>query len=191
MRNAATPDRPNWAWTLGSGDLMIVLAVVALLLPDVHWAPKGGIVGWLLAFAGVAELALAVARGLDRVGVTALVSGLLTAGAGLVFIANPFAHYFSVANAVTMWLLIRGAWVLAMGWGVPNRRDALWLAASGAVDILLGSILAVHLPVSVLVVTLFGPTTELVASFSLVLAVSFLATGIAQVAIALRRRAAT
>jgi uncharacterized membrane protein HdeD (DUF308 family) len=190
MQHAATLRCPNWAWTMGSGDLTIVLALVAFLLPDIHWAPKGGIVAWLLVAAGAAELALAVARGLDRVGLTALGSGLLTAGAGLIFLFNPSAGYFPIVNVVTLWLVVRGAWVLAMAFTLPSRREAFWLGGSGAVDVALALLLAAGLPTSLLVVTLFGPTPALVARFSLVLAASFLATGIAQVAIALQRRGA-
>ena len=190
MRDLATSHGRSWAWTFGSGDLTIVLGLVALFLPDIHWAPKGGIVAWLLIAAGAVELALAFARGLDRVGMTALVSGLLTAAAGLIFVFNPSAGYFPVANVVTIWLIARGAWVLAMAAGVPDRREAFWLGASGAVDIALALVLALGVPASLLVVMLFGPTPPLVARFSMVLAVSFFATGIAQVAIALQRRSA-
>ena len=44
---------------------------------------------------------------------TAIVAGLLTATAGLIFVARPLAPYFSVANVVTLWLALRGLWVLA------------------------------------------------------------------------------
>ena len=132
---------------------------------------------------------MAAGRGMDRLGVTALVSGLLTAGAELIFVANPFAGYFPVTNVVMIWLIVRGAWVLVMGWTLPSRRKSAWIASSGAVDILLALFLAAGLPVSMLVVILFGPTPELVARFSLILAASFLATGIAQVAVGLQRRA--
>jgi uncharacterized membrane protein HdeD (DUF308 family) len=189
MPNAAISHRPSWAWTVGSGNLLIVLALVALFLPDIHWAPKGGIVGWLLLFAGVAELALSFGRGLDRVGITALISGLLTACAGVIFVANPLAGYMSVANVVTIWLITRGIWVVAFAWGIANRGIFVPLAASGAVDIVLGLILLAGIPVSILVVTLFGPTPELVAKFSLILAVSFAAIGVAQVAVAVQQRA--
>jgi uncharacterized membrane protein HdeD (DUF308 family) len=190
MREAATSQRPSWAWTFGSGELTIVLGLVALFLPDIHWAPKGGIVAWLLTLAGATELALAFARGLDRLGLTALVSGLLTVAAGLIFVFNPSAGYFPVANVVTVWLAVRGAWVLAMAFGLDNRSERFWLGASGAVDVVLAVLLAAGVPATLLVVTLFGPTPLLVAKFSLVLAVSFFATGIAQIAIALQRRSA-
>ena len=48
---------------------------------------------------------------------------------------------------------------------------------------LLSSVSGVH--VSLLVVTLFGPTPEIVGSFSLILTTSFLATGMSQIAAAL------
>ena len=190
MTTAPTPQRPSWAWTVGSGDLTLVLGLVALFLPEIHWVPKGGVVGWLLVFAGVAEIALAVARGLDRIGITALVSGLLSAAAGLTLVANPLASYFPVANVVMAWLMVRGLWVVLMGWSLWRQPTAAWLLASGAVDICLALVLAAGLPVATLVYVLFGPTPELVAKFSLILGASFLATGIAQVAIGLHQRSA-
>lgn len=56
-------------------------------------------------------------------------------------------------------------------------------AALAAVDLGLGFLLSVGLPTSILVVILFGPTPELVAKFSMVLAASFLGTGLAQLAL--------
>ena len=141
--------------------------------------------------AGVAEIALAVARGLDRIGITALVSGLLSAAAGLTF------HCKS-----TRVVLPRGQ----RGDGMANgarplgRADGMELVGAsprppgfsraGRSDICLALVLAAGLPVAALVYVLFGPTPELVAKFSLILGASFLATGIAQVAIGLHQRSA-
>src|SRR3546814_4274502 len=112
-------------------------------------------------------------------------SGLVTTWAGWVFVANPLAVYFAVANVVMAGLRLRGAWVLAMALRVRDSRLGKWLAFGGAVDILLGFALLVGVPVATLVVGLFGPTREIVANFALILAASFAATGISQVGIAL------
>ena len=117
-----------------------------------------------------------------------MVAGMLTALAGLVFVANPFASYFPVANVVMAWLLLRGAFVLAMALKSERSRDRAWLAVSGGADLLLGAVLVVGFPVASLVVALFGPTQEVVARFSLVLAASFLVTGTCQLAIGLAQR---
>jgi hypothetical protein len=162
---------------------MILLAVLAGLLPLVHWAPKGGVVGWLLLLTGLAELALGTRQPQGRVRTAAIGSALLTSGAGLIFMANPLARYFSVANVVTIWLVLRGSWVLAMASLLRAPPTSRWLGLSGLTDLLLALVLAAGLPVAVLVVTLFGPTPYIVAKFSVILATSFLITGISYLAI--------
>ena len=180
-------NQAQWRWTLASGLFTLLLAVCAIFLPDVEWAPRGSLVGWLLLLAGIAELAFAAGRRSDPIGQASLGSGLLTAAAGALFIASPSAGYFQVANIVTAWLVIRGAWMLVMAMRIRRSVARTWLAASGVTDILLGLVLVAGLPVSALVVSLFGPTREIVARFALILAASFAVTGISQIAIAIAR----
>lgn len=178
----------NWTWTLASGLFTLLLAAVAFLLLVVEWMPRGGLVGWLLFLAGISEFTFGWKRGLDAVGKAAVGSGVITGLAGLLFVANPLADYFPVANVVMAWLVLRGAWVLAMAIRVRSYRLGPWLMLSGTADVLLGLALLVGLPIVTLVVTLFGPTREIVAKFALILAASFLFTGISQAAIALVQR---
>jgi uncharacterized membrane protein HdeD (DUF308 family) len=178
----------SWPWTLASGLFTLLLAAVAFLLPLVEWLPRGGVVGWLLFLAGISELTFGWKRGLDVVGKAALGSGAATAIAGLLFVANPLAGHFPVANVVMAWLVLRGGWMIAMGMRARNYRLAPWLVLSGAADLLLGFALLVGMQVSALVVALFGPTPEVVATFALILAASFLVAGVSQVAIALVER---
>ena len=56
------------------------------MLPLIEWAPKGGLVGWLLLLAGISELTFGWKRGLDPVGKAAVGSGLVTGLAGLLFV---------------------------------------------------------------------------------------------------------
>jgi uncharacterized membrane protein HdeD (DUF308 family) len=118
-------------------------------------------------------------------------SGLVTGLAGPLFVVNLLSGYFPVANVVLAWLLVRGCWVLVMARNARSHRLGHWLALSGAADLLLGFVLIFALQVSALVVTLFGPTPEVVAKFALILAASLLATGLSQVAIALTQRRRT
>jgi uncharacterized membrane protein HdeD (DUF308 family) len=165
--------------------LTLLLALIAFFLPELESLPRAGLVGWLLLLAGLAEFAFGRKRGPDALGRAAVGSGLITAIAGLLFLANPLADYFPVANIVTAWLFLRGAWVLVMAFRIRSPRLGRLVALSGGTDVLLGSTLLAHLPVAILVVTLFGPTPELVARFALLLAASFAVTAICQIAIGL------
>jgi len=188
MTENAQPVGGEWRWTLVSGCVTLLLALIAFFLPEIDWAPRGGIVGWLLLLAGLFEFAFGWKRGLDAVGRAAAGSGLATALAGLLFVANPLAGYFHVANVVTLWLFVRGAWVLAMSVRARSRRLSPWLTLTGITDVMLGIALLNHVPAFILVYAIFGPTRDMVARFALFLAASFLVTGISQLGIALAER---
>lgn len=178
----------RWRWTLASGLFTLLLAGIAFFMPDIQWPQRGALVGWLLLLAGIAELAFGWKVRGDGLGKAAVGSGLLTTLAGLLFVGNPAAGYFPVVNVVTAWLLLRGLWMLLMALRLDSSRVRWWLTLTGMMDVILGFVLIAGLPVSNLVVTIFGPTREIVARFALVLAASFAVTGIAQIAIALSQR---
>jgi uncharacterized membrane protein HdeD (DUF308 family) len=183
-----TKTRTPWTWMLGWAGVTIVLAFAAFLLPEIQWAAKGGVVGWLLLIAGLAEVLFAAGVIDRKLRTTAFAAGSLTAAAGLIFVFNPFASYFPVANVVMLWLGLRGIWIVARTFPWRPRVGLAWLASTGLTDLLLALMLAAGLPVAVLVVKLFGPTPEILARFSLILATSFLVTGISQAALALLQR---
>jgi uncharacterized membrane protein HdeD (DUF308 family) len=185
---SAQPWDRRSGWALAAGCFTLALALVAFFLPDLTFVPRGGLVGWLLLLSGIAEIGFGAGRGGGRAAMTAIVAGLITATAGLIFVAWPLAPYFPVANVVTLWLALRGLWVLAASWSGEARALRSWLAFSGLVDLMLAFLLVSGVHVSLLVVTLFGPTHEIVARFSLILMASFLATGMSQIAAALDGR---
>lgn len=188
MTEEEAPPANKWRWTLASGFVTLLLAVAALSLPLVESAARGDLVGWLLLLAGVSEFIFGWKRGPDPVGKGAMGSGLVTGLVGLLFVARPLSGYFPVASLVVAWLLLRGSWILVVAWRARGSRLGPWLWLSGAADVLLGFILIVGLQISALVVTLFGPTPEVVAKFALILAASLLVTGISQVGIAVSQR---
>jgi uncharacterized membrane protein HdeD (DUF308 family) len=161
-----------------------LLAVVTLLLPLAEGLPTGGLVGWLLLLAGLAEIVFARLHGSSGVGKAALIAGAISALAGLVFVARPFSGFFPVSNVVMISLVIRGLWLVVAAVRLRGSGAGSWLASTGAVDLLLGLLMLVGLSVAALVVSIFGPTEEIVADFALILATSFLVTSIAQFALA-------
>lgn len=166
--------------------LTLLLALAAFFLPSLHLMAKGDLAARLLVLAGLAELMAAASRPRDAITVAALGSGALTAAAGLLFLANPFASFLPALKLLMLWLGLRGLWLLAMAWEARAERHAPWLAARGATDALLSLLIAAGLPITALIYLLFGPTPELVAKFSITLAFSFLVAGIALFALVLR-----
>ncbi len=158
-----------------AGVAIILLAAGAALLPSVDRLAGNKLVGWLLLAAGLVEIGAATQR--HETKLLAMLAGAATTIAGLLFLLNPVAHFLPTISIVTAWLLIRG---LILGVTTVRARGSVrrWLAISAATDVALGLLLLVGLSISTLIVTLFGATPALVASFAWIFAISFVVTGI-------------
>lgn len=158
----------------GAGVVIILLALGAALLPLERGLPGRLVVGSLLLAAGIVELGAALARRMHRP--SASVAGAATVVAGLRLVADPDAGFFEVLNLVILWLIVRSA---ALTFAAIRSREPLqsWFVLSAATDFLLAVLLLAGLPVTLIVAGLFGPTSEIIATFAWVLAISFIATG--------------
>ena len=100
----------------------------------------------------------------------------MTALAGLLFLVNPDA-LLPMVTPVIAWLVVRSV-ILA----IASRRAAgsvrMWTGLSAGMDFLLALLLIAGLSISTSSISLFGPTSQLVASFAWVLAASFVANGL-------------
>ena len=137
--------------------------------------------GWLLVAAGLVELGAALARRIHRP--SASIAGGATVLAGLRLVLDPSAGFFPVLNLVILWLVVRSA---ALTFAASRSTDPLqsWFVLAAATDFLLAVLLLSGLPIAVIVYGLFGQTSEIIAIFAWVLAVSFVATGAMLIAVA-------
>lgn len=157
-----------------AGIAIILLSAGAALLPAGKRI-SSDMIGGLLISAGLIE---AIAGSLRRdVRPYAMAAGAVTALAGLLFIVNPETHFFPMVTPVIAWLLIRAV-ILAIASRETQGSVRIWTGLSGGVDFLLALLLITGLSISTLVISLFGPTPELVASFAWVLAASFVVNGL-------------
>lgn len=157
-----------------AGIAIILLSIGAALLPAGKTI-SSDLIGGLLIAAGSIE---AVAGSLRRsVRPFAMAAGAVTALAGLLFIVNPETHFFPMVTPVIAWLIIRAV-ILAIASRESSGSVRMWTALSAGMDFLLGLLLIAGLSISTLVVSLFGPTPELVASFAWVVAASFVVNGL-------------
>jgi uncharacterized membrane protein HdeD (DUF308 family) len=157
------------------GWLILLLAGAALLLPEVAASSGALVVGELLLLAGLVEVIAAAGRRHARLPAT--LAGAVTLVAGGLFLAREETRFLPNLTVVTFWLLLR---VGALGMAALEARVSplrRWTAVAAATDLALAAILIVGLPLASIVVALFGTTSDLVASFSWILALSFLATG--------------
>jgi len=153
---------------------VILLGAGAALLP----ADEGissDVLGALLIAAGFVEL---VAGSLRRqVRPLAMAAGAVTALAGLLFMVNPETRFFPTVWPIIAWLILR-CLILASASRLSTGSVRAWTAISAGMDLLLAVLLLAGLSTAALVVSLFGPTPQLIASFAWILAASFVVNGL-------------
>ena len=156
-----------------AGVAIILLGIGAALLPAGKTIPSA-MIGGLLISGGLIET---VAGSLRRqVRSFAMAAGIVTALAGLLFILNPETHFFPTVWPIIGWLMVRS--VILFAEAIETRRSVrTWTALSAGMDFLLAVLLITGLSISTIVISVFGPTRELVAAFAWVLAASFVVNG--------------
>lgn len=178
LQNASPAPTRESKWVIiGLGVATILLGIGAALLPLVRPTGSGAVAGWLLLLAGTFEITSGIVRGFEEVKKGRIAAGAVTALAGLLFILNPYLELFPTLYLVIAWLFARGAILLSVAWR-SSRLFTMSVAISGLGDMLLAVVLIVGLPVAAFVVSVFGPTPELLAHFAWIFAASFLVTGI-------------
>jgi hypothetical protein len=132
-------------------------------------------VGAALMPAGLIET---VAGSLRRdVRVFAMAAGGVTAFAGLLFILNPETHFFPTVVPIIAWLVIRSV-ILAYASTYLKGSVRNWMGLSAGMDLVLAGLLVTGLSVATIIVSIFGPTPEMIASFAWILAASFVVNGL-------------
>jgi hypothetical protein len=157
-----------------AGIAIILLGGAAALLPS-EKGISSDMIGGLLIAAGLIEL---VAGSLRReVRDLGMAAGAVTALAGLLFIINPETKFFPSVAPVVAWLVIRSL-ILAIAATRTGGSVRMWMALSAGMDLLLAALLITGLSIATIVVSLFGPTAPLIATFAWILAASFVVNGL-------------
>lgn len=157
-----------------AGVAIILLGIGAALLPAGQRV-SSQLVGALLVAAGMIE---GVAGAMRREARPLMIAaGGVTGLAGLLLILNPTTHFFPHVSLVVAWLIVRGL-ILAAALRVTSGSVRVWTAISAGTDLLLGLLLFAGLSIATVVVSIFGPTAPLIASFAWFLSASFIANGL-------------
>lgn len=157
-----------------AGLAIILLSAGAALLP-VEKGVSSDVIGALLVATGLIE---AIAGSLRREARDlAMAAGGVTVLAGLLFLINPETKFFPTVVPIIGWLLIRCV-ILGIAASRVHGSVRRWMAFSAAVDLLLAILLIAGLSISAVIVSVFGPTPPLIASFAWIVAASFVTTGL-------------
>ena len=110
--------------------------------------------------------------------------------AGLLFVTSNWTDLRPLASVVIIWLLLRGLISLEMSVlsGREPNNDSIWLLARGLVDLSLGLLLLMNVPIAVILIIVFGVTSNLITAFCAALSISFLVAGVGLVAISMSQR---
>lgn len=157
-----------------AGLAIIGLGVAAALLPAGKTI-SSDLIGALMIAAGLIEI---VAGSLRRdVRVYSMAAGGVTTVAGLLFLLNPETHFFPIVTPIIGWLVLRS---LILAYASTHLRGSVrtWMGLSAGMDFLLAVLLIAGLSIATIIVSIFGPTPELIASFAWILAASFVVNGL-------------
>ena len=167
-------DRARARGIRAAGLAIILLSAGAALLP-IEKGVSSDVMGAMLVAAGLIEIVAASLRRQVRRPATA--AGVVTALAGLLFLINPETRFFPTVMPIVGWLILR---CLILGYASTLSEGSVrrWTAFSAGMDLLLAALLITGLSVTTIVVSLFGPTPTLIASFSWILAASFVVNGL-------------
>lgn len=157
-----------------AGLAIIGLGVAAAFLPAANRI-SSDIIGALLVATGLMET---VAGSLRRdVRVYGMAAGGVTVLAGLLFLLNPERHFFPMVTPIIGWLILRS---LILAYASTHLAGSVrtWMGLSAGMDFLLAVLLVAGLSIATIIVSIFGPTPPLIASFAWVLAASFVVNGL-------------
>lgn len=157
-----------------AGVAIILLSIGAVFLP-VGKHISSDMVGALLIAAGLIELTAGALRKGFRP--YAMAAGGVTALAGLLFVIDHETHFFPRVLPIIGWLLVR-AIILLAGSREADGSVRTWTALSAGMDFLLAILLIAGLSISTIIISIFGPTPEIVATFAWILAASFVVNGL-------------
>lgn len=174
-------------WIATAGWFILLLSAGSALLPLYGKAHSSKIIGTLLVVAGLTEIFAGSLRHETRR--LAMLAGAITTLAGILFATDPATHFLSTLSIIAGWLFLR-SFVLIWAARLEHGSVRTWTGLSALTDLVLALILAVGLSIATVVVSLFGATPPMIASFAWILAASFIATAMLLLEVASCARAA-
>jgi uncharacterized membrane protein HdeD (DUF308 family) len=131
-----------------AGGLFVLAGLVAIIVPAVASVAIAIFIGWVLVFASVVEAinAFSVAHRGRRL--IRLVVAALSLVAGLYLLLAPLDGTYTLTVMLVIWLIATGTARIVIGLAELPAPGAALTALSGAIDIVLGVLIAEKLPSS-------------------------------------------
>jgi uncharacterized membrane protein HdeD (DUF308 family) len=138
----------NWKWLVAGGVLALVLGAIAIVVPPVASVATSILIGWLLVIASAFVLTSAFQEhGFWPVAGRVLLAALYVF-AGVWLLVAPLEGTITLTVVLVAWLFVDGAFRLVAALMQPRAPGRGWLAAGGALSILLGILIWIDFPSS-------------------------------------------
>ena len=140
--------RSSWRFLLGTGVLLALVGIAAIIYPAVATATVNILAGVFLIIAGVLLFGFAFAAR-DAGGLTVwIVVGAFTTIVGIVFLAAPQISTVTLTVLLAFWFILSGLTKIVAAFDLRGRQDAALVAVNGLISLLLGGLIAFDLPSS-------------------------------------------
>ena len=130
--------RANPGWFTALGAVMIIVGFVAIGSPFAFTLAANFLVGWILVFTGVAQLAHAFSCQGWGGFLWELLIGALTAGVGLMLVFYPLAGAVTLTLVLAIWFIVGGIMKLIMGFQLRPAPGSGLIILGGVLGLLLG-----------------------------------------------------
>jgi uncharacterized membrane protein HdeD (DUF308 family) len=132
----------HWKLYLGSGILMVLLGVAAILLPIISTLEIEMLIGWLLILGGVfRSLTVLKRRHVAGFGMS-LLSGILSICLGLILVGRPLQGMLTLTILLTVFFVIEGVSAVLVALEERRQRHPWgWTLFNGIIDGLLACLI--------------------------------------------------
>ena len=167
--------RGGWGWVLAIGVLTLVAGIAMLSAPVFTTVAAAIFAGWLLLILGVAGIVIGVQSRRSTGRVWDIVTGALSAIAGMYMLLFPVSGAMTLTLGVAVWLAVRGVmWIVAALRGASGGYRAL-MVLNGIIDLVLAALLFVGFPypaigfigIAIGVSLIFGGVSTIMAALAL------------------------
>jgi len=144
----ASPLRTVGSWSIVWGVLLILAGVLAIMQPAIAALALNLLLGWLLVFAGVFEIAAAIhERGKDGFRLKLLL-GILTLVLGAFLLFQPLKGIASIALMIGAIMFAHGVSGLMLAFNLKPRKGWGWVLIDGVLSIVIAALIALGWPES-------------------------------------------
>lgn len=134
--------------TFALGVLFVAVGIAAVVVPAAASVGVAIFIGWVLVFGAIVQLFSAFSSGDNARLVLRLVLAVLMAAAGIYLLVAPLNGTVTLTVVLTIWFIATGLVRLFTAFRDRGTTSAGAMAVSGGLAVVLGILVAVHLPSS-------------------------------------------